>query len=99
MKATTVRLSEKTIQELEELAESLNRDRSDIIREALRIGVNEMQVRSATELYSKGKISFGRMAELTSLGYRELALELKRRNLPIRYGEERLREEINQPEG
>jgi len=81
---------------LEDLADKLNRERSDVVREALQIGIEEMKLRLALELYSRGRISFGRTAELTGLGYRELSLELKRRNLPLRYGEERFNEEVEQ---
>ena len=66
------------------------------MREALQIGIGEMKLRLALELYNKGRISFGRMAELTGLGIRELSLELKRRNVTLRYGEERFSEEVEQ---
>ena len=93
MKVTTVRLPEEAVEALEDLAKALQRERSDIIREALQIGISEMKMRLALELYSRGEISFGRMAELTGLGYRALHMELKRRNIPLRYGEERFDEE------
>ena len=95
-KVTTVRLPEETIENLEDLTERLQREKSDIMREALKIGIDEMKLRIALELYRKGSISFGRMTELTGLGYRELSLELRRRNIVYRYGEERFREEVEQ---
>ena len=95
-KVTTVRLPEETIDALEDLADKLQRERSDIMRDALQIGIGEMKLRLALELYTRGKISFGRMAELTGLGYRELSLELKRRRVPFRYGEERFSKEVEQ---
>jgi len=96
-KVTTVRLPEETLEALEDLTDKLQRERSDIMREAMQIGIGEMKLRLALELYTKGKVSFGRMAELTGLGYRELSLALKRRNVTLRYGEERFAEEIEQP--
>ena len=95
-KVTTVRLPEETIKALEDLTDKLRRERSDVMREALQIGIGEMKLRLALELYNKGRISFGRMAELTGLGIRELSLELKRRNVTLRYGEERFSEEVEQ---
>ncbi|MGQ9721664.1 MAG: UPF0175 family protein [Candidatus Jordarchaeum sp.] len=95
-KVTTLRLPKETIKVLEELAKMLRREKSDIMREALQIGVREMKIRLALELYSEGKISFGKMSELTGLGYRELSIELRRRNFPLRYGEERFDEEVKQ---
>ena len=98
-KVTTVRLPEETLEALEDLTDKLQRERSDIMREAMQIGIGEMKLRLALELYTKGKVSFGRMAELTGLGYRELSLALKRRNVTLRYGEERFAEDIEQPVG
>jgi len=95
-KVTTVRLPEDTIESLQDLTDKLRRERSDVMREALQIGIGEMKLRLAIELYHKGRASFGRMTELTGLGIRELSLELKRRNVPLRYGEERFREEVQQ---
>ena len=95
-KVTTIRLPEETLEALQDLTDKLQRERSDIMREAMQIGIGEMKLRLATELYTKGRISFGRMAELTGLGHRELALTLKRRNVTLRYGEERLPEEDEQ---
>ena len=98
-KVTTVRLPEETLEALEDLTNKLQRERSDVIREAMKIGIGEMKLRLALELYTNGKISFGRMSELTGKGYRELSLSLKRRNITLRYGEERLNEEVDQPGG
>jgi len=93
---TTLRLSEEALKDLEELTMKLHRDKSDVIREALQLGIQEIKLRLALDLYSKGKISFGRMTELTGLGYRELFLELKRRNVTLRYGEKRFAEEARE---
>jgi len=95
-KVTTVRLPDETMDELEDLTKRLQRDKSDVMREALHIGIEEMRLRLALELYSKGKVSFGRVMDMTGLGYRELSLELKKRNIPFKYGEERFGEEARQ---
>ncbi|MFP3985827.1 MAG: UPF0175 family protein [Candidatus Bathyarchaeia archaeon] len=96
LKVTTLRLSEEALKELEALTKKLQRDKSDVIREALQLGIQEMKLRLALDLYSKGKISFGRTTELTGLSYRELFLELKRRNVALSYGEERFAEEARE---
>lgn len=95
-KVTTIRLTEETIEELDNLTRRLQKQKSDIMREALQLGIGEMKLRLALELYSEGKISFGRTAEIADIGHRDLYLELKRRNIPLRYGEERFREEAQQ---
>jgi predicted HTH domain antitoxin len=93
-KDTTVRLPEEMLEDIEELSYKLQREKSEIIREALNIGINAMNLRLAIEQYVRGSVSFGRMAELTGLGHRELFLELRRRSIVYRYGEERFSEEI-----
>lgn len=93
-KVTTVRLPEETLRVIEELADKLQREKSEIMREALNIGIDEIKLRLAVEQYVKGSVSFGRMAELTGLSHRELFLELRRRNIVYRYGEERFSEEV-----
>lgn len=65
------------------------------MREALQIGIREIKLLHAIDQYRTGKISFGRMSELSGLGYRELYAELRKRNIPQRYGETRFREEID----
>lgn len=55
-----------------------------------------MKLRLALELYTKGKISFGRLAELSNLSHIELYKELKQRNIHYRYGEKRIKEETKQ---
>ncbi len=94
LKDTTVRLPEEMLEDIEELSYKLQREKSEIMREALNIGINAMNLRLAIEQYVKGSISFGRMAEMTGLSHRELFLELRRRNIVYRYGEERFSEEI-----
>jgi predicted HTH domain antitoxin len=92
-KVTTIRLPEDTIQDLDELTDKLDKEKSAVMRETLKIGINEMKLRLALELYQKGKISFGRLAELSKLSHIELYKELKQRNIHYRYGEERFKEE------
>ena len=71
-KVTTLRLPEETIKALNDQTDKLDNEKSETMREALQIGVNEMKLRLALEQYRKGKISFGRLAELTDLSHREL---------------------------
>jgi predicted HTH domain antitoxin len=92
-KVTTVRLPEDTVDALEDLSDKLRRERSEVMREAIKIGIGEMKLRLALELYREGKASFGRTAELSGLSQRELFMELKQRGIPFRYGEERFMEE------
>ena len=92
-KVTTVRLPEETIESLDELTDKLEKERSEVMREALQIGIDEMKLRHTIKLYEEGKVSFGRMGELTGLSQRKLHTIMKQRNITYRYGEERFRDE------
>ena len=94
LKVTTVRLPDEVLDELQRLTEELKKDRSDLLREAFEIGLEELKIRHALALYQRGSISFGKLSELTGIHHRELYMELKKRNVTYRYGEERFEEEI-----
>ena len=95
-KVTTVRLPVELLEELDFLAGALGRDRSDVLRDAIRFGVRELRVRLALDLYSRGLISIGRAVEVSGLSYWEFFGELKRRGVVLRYGDERFLEEVGE---
>lgn len=92
-KVTTVRLPDETLDELSELSGKLSKDRSELMREAFRLGLSEVKLRYGLDEYQAGRISIGRLAEFTGLGYRETLMELKKRGVQLRYGEDRLQPE------
>jgi len=94
MKVTTVRLMEEESKELSDLAKLLRREKSEVLREALAIGLAEIRLKLAIEAYCRGKVSIGRAAELAKVGLLDLHAELKRRGITVRYGRERLEEEL-----
>jgi len=94
LKVTTIRLPDEALDELQKLTEELKKDRSDLLREAVEIGIEELKIRHALDLYTRGSISFGKLSELTGISHWELYDELKKRGIHYRYGEERFEEEI-----
>lgn len=96
LKVTTLRVEKEALREVAKLAKELNIDKSNLLREAIRLGLQEVKLHLALDFYSKGKVSFGRAAEIAGLGYRELQLQLKNRNITFRYGEERFRQELQE---
>jgi predicted HTH domain antitoxin len=66
-------------------------NRSELIREALReylSGLRGRNLELAVDLYRKGKVSLGKAAELSGLGYEGMKEVLAERKLPIRRGPE-----------
>ena len=93
---TTLRVETEILSDVAKLSKELKIDKSDLLREAIRLGLREFKVRLSLDLYSKGKVSFGRASEIAGIGYRELQVELKNRNVTFRYGEERFQEELRE---
>ena len=94
MKVTTVRISEEELAKLQKLAKLLSKDKADLMREALSLGLAEIKLRMVIEVYQKGKYSAGRAAEVLGLTLFEFYLELKRRNITVKYGEDRMLDDI-----
>ena len=92
-KVTTVRLPHETLDELSELSGRLSKDRSELMREVIRLGLSEVKLRFGLEEYQAARMSIGRLAEFTGLGYHETLMELKKRGVQLRYGEDRLQPE------
>ncbi|MDO9517360.1 MAG: UPF0175 family protein [Methanosarcinaceae archaeon] len=55
----------------------------------------QTKIEHAVEQYKKGKISIGRMAEVTDLSRHELFKELKEHNVSVHYSKDRLLKEIS----
>lgn len=96
LKVTTVRIKPDTLEGVKRLAKELNMERSELLREALSLGLQELRIRLALGEYAKGKISIGKAAETAGMGIRELLREAKKRDIQIRYGEERFEEELKE---
>ena len=55
----------------------------------------QTKIEHAVEQYRKGRISIGRMVEVTDLSRHELFKELKKHNVSVHYSKDRLIKEIN----
>lgn len=82
------------MKELSALAKLLRKEKSEVLREALSIGLAEIRLKLAIEAYSKDKISIGRAAELARTGLFDFHVELKKKGMVVKYGDERLSREL-----
>ena len=94
LKTTTIRVSQQELDEVTRISGELAKDKSDILREAIQLGLREIQLNASFERYRQGKISSGRLCEETGFTQWEIHQELKRRGIYFRYGDERFREEV-----
>jgi len=94
MRATSVRLPKEMLDEIERLSREEGVDRGTLIRRLLADSLREYRIRRALELYRDGRVSLWRAAEMAGITYREALEELKRRNIPFRYGPEDLEADL-----
>lgn len=91
VRATSVRFNEELLNRIDRLAEEEGVDRSTLLRKAVKIGVEELLLRYALQLYVDGKISSGRTAELVGIPIWRLLDILRDRGIGLRTSEDDLR--------
>ena len=81
MKNISVRLPEAFMKEAEKLSRLEMVDKSVIIREALEKGLAEVKLKTAIEMFAKGKTSTTESAEIAGLSVGEMMDELVKRGI------------------
>lgn len=78
MEQISLRIDKETMEKTEELSDLEKLERSKILRQALRRGLDNLVKEAVVELYRKDKISLSEAADLADLGMGELLQLLKR---------------------
>lgn len=91
----SLRIAPNVLKEIDTLAIDEHVERSTLLRDLLNKGLKQTRIEHAVEQYKKGKISIGRMAEVTGLPRQELFKELKEQNVSVHYSKDRLLKEIS----
>jgi predicted HTH domain antitoxin len=81
MTSISARIPDEDEEELEEVAELLDEDRSSTIRKALREGLEELRARIAVERYQSGDVSVNEAARLAGVSVAEWLEIARERNL------------------
>lgn len=90
----SVRLDEKTLRELEELAKEFKTDRSEALRRVLAEGLQHAKLRRVTTLLRQERISIGRAAELAEVSLYEILEITEREGIPYGYSKEDLERDL-----
>ncbi|MFX1512295.1 MAG: hypothetical protein ACFFCQ_06885 [Promethearchaeota archaeon] len=80
------RIQEKLFNELEEIAQKEQKDRSAVARRLLELGIHQEKLERAIDQYSRGKKSLSAAAAITGLDIRTLMEALNRSGLEIQVG-------------
>jgi len=94
LEVLSVRVPREVKDELERLAKLERRDKAEIAREILVNGVRERRIKVALKLYSEGKVTLWKAAELAGLSLWEMIEELERRGVELQYGLRELEEDL-----
>ncbi len=90
----SVRVPKEVREWLEELAKLEGRDRAEIVRDILVSGVRERRVKIALKLYSEGKVTLWKAAELAGLSLWEIIEEMEKRGVELQYSLKELEEDL-----
>lgn len=89
-----MRLDEKTLRELEELAKEFKTGRSEALRRVLAEGLQHAKLRRVTTLLRQERISMGRAAELAEVSLYEILEIMEREGIPYGYSKEDLERDL-----
>ncbi len=91
----SLRIAPNVLKEIDTLAIDEHVERSTLLRNLLNKGLKQTRIEHAVEQYKKGKISIGRMTEVTGLPRHEIFKVLKEHNISVHYSKDRLLKEIS----
>lgn len=88
------RLPEETDRMLEELSKEEVKDKSEIVRELLAIGIKEKKLQRAIKLYIEGKATMWKAARIAGLSLWQMMEVMRERKIEVQYGLRELEEDL-----
>lgn len=95
----STRVDEEILEEIEAIVRTQGIDRSDAIRQLIRIGIREYKLRIALDSLREGKVTVWKAAKAAGITYREMLSKLKEHNVPFPITKESLMSEIEEDSG
>ena len=83
MESVQIRIDEKNMKNLNELAQMLSSSRSEVIRRILEGGIRELRMKIAMEKYIDEEFSLCRAAEFSNVSIQQMARYLTQRGIPF----------------
>ncbi len=83
MESMQVRIDEKNMKILNELAEMLSSSRSEVIRRVIEGGIRELRMKIAMAKYIDDEFSLCRAAEFSGVSIQQMARYLSERGIPF----------------
>lgn len=89
-----LRIPETIIQDLDQIAQEEQIDRTTVARKLLAEGIRRWRFDQALRQYEQGQITKGRAAELAGVTIYDILDEVRRRGLAAQYSLEEVREDL-----
>jgi predicted HTH domain antitoxin len=83
MESMQVRIDERSMKLLDELAEMLRSSRSEVMRRVIEGGIKELRMKIAMEKYIDNEFSLCRAAEFSGVSIQQMAKYLSERGIPF----------------
>lgn len=96
MLTISTRIDEEILKEIEEMVNENGIDRSDAIRQLLKMGIKEYKLKKALDSLRARKITLWKAAEIAGMTYREMLNKLKEYNIPFPLSKESLSAEFEE---
>lgn len=90
----SARLPEKLVEDLDALAASMEKSRSETLRKVLERGLAAERLETSLEAYRKGEVSIGRAAAISGRPITVFLEELRRAGILLNYTTEDLEEDL-----
>jgi len=95
----TLRVEKELRQQLDDISDAEEKDRSEVIRELLFVGIQERRVTHALDEYKGGRITLWKAARSAGVSLWRMLEILKERKIELQYGLEELRQDFTPLEG
>lgn len=82
MESLQIRIDDRNMKELNELAKMLSSSRSEVIRRIIEGGIRELRMKIAMEKYIDDEFSLCRAAEFSGVSIQQMAKYLAQRGIP-----------------
>ncbi len=84
-KTVSVRIDKEKLAEIRDLSKEEKRKNSEILREALELGIRQKKLAIALDKYKKKEVSIGKASEISGLPLTRFLDMLREKNVPFNY--------------
>ena len=95
MRVVTVRVPDDVLEKVDDIARREGKERSEVIRELIRIGLRDKLIEDALKMYREGKVSMWKAAKIAGLSLWELIEILKEKGVDVQYSIKDLGEDLS----